>query len=168
MNALTLDMIEAVPAKSGEAEVRQAEEKVAIEEELGNYVTRVEDFYSFCLQKRDELEDARSVSELSRTPEREGSVPSSGGSVQTGSGAHGGLSLEKLKCRKFSGKMQEYPRWKHVWEVQMHQRMTIKDELIMLAESVPKDAQRELERLKTLEQVWHYLDGKYGNKIKMA
>ena len=168
MNALTLDMIEAVPAKSGEAEVRQAEEKVAIEEELGNYVTRVEDFYSFCLQKRDELEDARSVSELSRTPDREGSVPSNGGSVQYGSGAHGGLSLEKLKCRKFSGKMQEYPRWKHVWEVQMHQRMSIKDEMIMLAESVPKAAQRELERLKTLDQVWEFLDEEYGNKRKLA
>ena len=168
MNALTLDMIEAVPAKSGEAEVRQAEEKVAIEEELGDYVTRVEDFYNSCLQKRDELEDAQRVSELSRTPDREESVPSNGGSVQYGSGAHGGLSLEKLKCRKFSGKMQEYPRWKHVWEVQMHQRMSIKDEMIMLAESVPKAAQRELERLKTLDQVWEFLDEEYGNKRKLA
>ena len=109
MDTMTLDMIKAVPAKSVDAEARQAEEKIAIEEELGDYITRVEDFYSFCLQKRDELEDARSVSELSRTPDRERSVHSRGGSEQAGSGSKSGLSLEKLKCRTFNGKLHEYP-----------------------------------------------------------
>ena len=64
--------------------------------------------------------------------------------------------------------MREYPRWKHEWQDQMHPRMSSKDELIMLGKCVPKSAQRELVRLKTLDQVWRHLDNKYGNKITMC
>ena len=168
MDTMTLDMIKAVPEKAVDAEARQAEERTSIEEELGDYITRVEDFYSFCLQKRDELEDARSVSELSRTPDREGSVPSSGGSVQAGSGAKSGLSLEKLKCRTFTGKLHEYTVWKYEWNELMHPRMEGKDEKILLGQHVPAKAQRELRRLKDLDQAWEFLDREYGNKRLMA
>ena len=38
----------------------------------------------------------------------------------------------------------------------------------MLGKKVPMSAQRELVRLKTLDQVWRHLDNKYGNKITMC
>ena len=50
----------------------------------------------------------------------------------------------------------------------MHPRMEGKDELILLGQHVPAKAQRELRRLKDLDQAWAFLDREYGNKRLMA
>ena len=164
MDSLTSDMIKLVPEEAEAAKTRQIAENTKIEDAHGRDVIRVQDYMSNCLEKRDELEDARSESARGTTPDPDSRSDLAGG----GSRGIGGLSLEKLKCQAFSGKMQDYPTWKDDWNELIHMRMDSRTEMVKLRENVPIDAKMELTNLKTLDEAWSYLDKEYGNKRKMT
>ena len=163
MDRLTDQMQKLNPAQAEVLKADHIAEMLRIETEYADYGRRVEEFHISCLEKRDEMDDRSVTLRATSTPEREGSSLSRGGSS-----SDKGLSLEKLKCEMFSGKMQHYPRWKQVWQDMMHPRMNYKDELVLLSRNVPADARSELERLTTLDACWEFLDAEYGNKLKMV
>ena len=81
---------------------------------------------------------------------------------------NGGISLEKIKCPTFSGKIGDYPSWKDEWQEIIHSRMDPQMELVKLRDNVPADSKVELKNLKSLKEAWEFLDDEYGDPERLT
>ena len=122
----------------------------------------MQNYHDACLERRDELDDAASSTARASTPDLESR------SEYSGVRATGSLQLEKLKCKVFSGRLGDYPKWRKTWTKLMHPRMDLDTELEKLEECVPARAQVEIKNCTTLEAVWRFMDKEYGSPTKLA
>ena len=88
--------------------------------------------------------------------------------VRLSNGKMGGLELEEYVPEVFSGELRDYAYWKGVWNHMVHSRADLADELYLLGQCVPVDAQRELRMCEDLDSAWSFLDQEYGNTRKLS
>ena len=64
--------------------------------------------------------------------------------------------------------MREYPTFKADWEETVKGYYEPTEERRAIREQVPKEIKPDIIRLKTMEEIWEFLDGEYGKGRELS
>ena len=140
----------------------------ALEEEIKLPLRNLRDGIHTKFAKNKGLRDAASLTATRAASAPSSPVTSTSPNTFFLDNSAGGLGLERLKYPKFSGKMADYPTWKEDWNLLVHAKLSEPTEILKLRESVPEEARVELVTMRTLLEVWQFLDLEYGQVDKLA
>ena len=111
-------------------------------------------------KEKAETQGARTAATPSPTPSPMGFAP--------WTGRDRGLRLERMKLPSFSGKLTDYTSFKEDWSHLVSGNLDAHNELVKVKENDPKADRVEMKNMRTMVDVWRYLDNEYGRDDKLA
>ena len=149
------------PTTLGEADETQA----ATDMEVGDVVypleVKIARIMTSCREEKEKADTAAARAAASTPNTPTGLAPWSGRSNQS-------LGLERMKLPVFSGKLADYPSFKEDWGHLVSGNLDAHTEMVKIKENVHKADKIELKNLRSMAEVWKYLDHEYGRDDKLA
>ena len=75
---------------------------------------------------------------------------------------------ERRSLPKFEGERRDYPTFRREWQSNVSGKFPVEYELRELKLKTPREVEPDLKNLKTVADVWEFLDRKYGSTMELA
>ncbi len=96
----------------------------------------------------------RSEVEEGRTERRSGSASST-------------LKMQKIDFDQFKGDMRGYPNWKTQFKAHISPKYLEEEQILVLKSHLADEVKEDIRNFSKVEEIWEYLDNKYGNSRKI-
>ena len=93
---------------------------------------------------------------------------SSGRSSSDGDGERQQNYFEKRPFPKFSGEKREYPSFRKEWKQCIAPSFQSEFQLREIRRAIPKHVEPDIKNLKTMDQVWTFLDDEFGQPMEIS
>ena len=149
------------PTNLGEVDDTQAATDTEVSVVVHPLELKISRLVTSCREEKEKADTAAARAAASTPNTPTGLAPWSGRSNPS-------LGLERTKLPVFSGKLADYPSFKEDWGHLVKGNLDSHMEMVKIRENVPKDAKVELRNLRSMADVWKYLDHEYGRDNKLA
>ena len=75
---------------------------------------------------------------------------------------------ERRSLPSFAGARRDYPSFRREWQTNVSGKVSVEYELREIKQKTPAEVEPDLKNLKSLKDVWEFLDRKYGNTMELA
>ena len=75
---------------------------------------------------------------------------------------------ERRSLPSFAGARRDYPSFRREWQSNVSGKVSVEYELREIKQKTPLEVEPDLKNLKSLPEVWDFLDRKYGNTMELS